>query len=97
MMGQVRDNLRWWFLERLTRGQEQEVHFGLPELHGEILQTTLLALPDLAHLHLDVSPPLRRNSLHRCHQCPSDLPMKLARRGCALAPLRQWSNLATAP
>jgi hypothetical protein len=50
----VRDNLRWWLLERLTRGAEQEVRFALPEHHGEVLQTALLALPDLAHLHLDV-------------------------------------------
>ena len=50
----MRDNLRWWLLERLTRGSEQEVRLALPEHHGEVLQTALLALPDLAHLHLDV-------------------------------------------
>jgi len=58
----VRDNLRWWFLERLTRGPEQEVRLALPDQHGEVVQTALLALPDLAHLHLDVRSSERTNA-----------------------------------
>ncbi len=61
-MRKVRDNLRWWFLERLTRGPEQEVRLALPDQHGEVVQTALLALPDLAHLHLDVRSSERTNA-----------------------------------